>query len=185
MTDAVGTLDGSDAVIDSPTGPQPWPRAVLHGLFDALVHERDVTEPLGCSAPPSRASCPCWPTACCSPPGSPALFDHEFAVSLAAGGPGRCGSAVDGAVVEVDRPTDGPDAVAVDPLRLLDALAGRGQLDAGARRARTRGHGPRPARPKPVASGISDDHAGRRGGLRIDVGDTPGEDRPIPVRPPH
>ena len=47
----VGDGARRDVLVGSPVGLQPWPRVVLHALFDAVVHERDVTEPLGRSAP--------------------------------------------------------------------------------------------------------------------------------------
>lgn len=129
VTEAVAALDGSDVVLDSPTGRQPWPQVVLHGLFDALVHERDVTEPLGCSAPAEPGQLPVLAYALLLAARVACAFDHEFAVSLDAGGPPvRVG--VRGAVVEVVPATDREGAVVVDPLQLLDALAGRGPLHA-------------------------------------------------------
>ena len=46
----VGDGLGGDVLVGSPVGLQPWPRVVLHALFDAMVHQRDITEPLGRSA---------------------------------------------------------------------------------------------------------------------------------------
>lgn len=37
----------SDVLVATPVGRQPWHRAMLHGLFDSAVHERDVLAPLG------------------------------------------------------------------------------------------------------------------------------------------
>lgn len=127
VTDAVATLDGSDVVLGSPTGRQPWPRVVLHALFDALVHERDITEPLGCSAPAAAGQLPVLAYVLLLAARVACAFDHEFAVTLDPGEPAvRVG--VRGAVVEVAPAADAPDPVAVDPLRLLDALAGRAPL---------------------------------------------------------
>jgi len=128
-TEAVTALDGSDLVLDSPTGRQPWPRVVLHALFDALVHERDVTEPLGCSAPAAPGQLPVLAYALLLAARVACAFDHEFTVTLDPGGRAvRVG--VRGAVVEVAPATEREGAVAVDPLRLLDALAGREPLHA-------------------------------------------------------
>jgi uncharacterized protein (TIGR03083 family) len=129
VTEAVDTLHGSDLVLGSPTGRQPWPRVVLHALFDALVHERDVTEPLGCSAPPAPGQLPVLAYVLLLAARVACLYDHGFAVTLDPGGqPVRV--TVRETLVEV-APTADPDgAVAVDPLRLLDALAGRGSLRA-------------------------------------------------------
>jgi uncharacterized protein (TIGR03083 family) len=127
LTEAVAALEGSDVVMDSPTGRQPWPRVVLHGLFDALVHERDVTEPLGCSAPAAPGQLPVLAYALLLAARVACVFDHEFAVTLDPGAQAvRVG--VRGAAVEVAPAADRDDAVPVDPLRLLDALAGRGPL---------------------------------------------------------
>jgi uncharacterized protein (TIGR03083 family) len=129
LAEAVASLDGTDVVMDSPTGRQPWPRVVLHGLFDALLHERDVTEPLGCSAPPVPDQLSVLAYGLLLAARVACLFDHEFAVTLDPGGQAvRVG--VRGAVVEVAPAPDREGAVAVDPLRLLDALAGRGPLRA-------------------------------------------------------
>ena len=68
----VGDALGGDVLVGSPVGLQPWPRVVLHALFDAMVHERDVTEPWAAPRPPPRSCCRCWPTFCWSRRGSPA-----------------------------------------------------------------------------------------------------------------
>jgi len=41
-----------DLLCSTPAGRQPWPRAMLHGLFDSAIHERDITEPLGLVSKP-------------------------------------------------------------------------------------------------------------------------------------
>lgn len=46
--------DGVDVLAASPVGRQPWSRAVLHGLFDSAVHERDILAPLGRRPAPHR-----------------------------------------------------------------------------------------------------------------------------------
>ena len=48
----------ADVPVGSPAGRQPWARVLLHALFDALVHERDVTEPLGHPTPASPEHVP-------------------------------------------------------------------------------------------------------------------------------
>jgi uncharacterized protein (TIGR03083 family) len=127
VREAVAALEGTDLTLGSPTGRQPWPRVVLHGLFDALIHERDVTEPLGCSAPPGADRLPVLAYALLLAARVACVYGHELAVTLDTGGqPVRV--AVRGAVVEVVPAADADAAVAVEPLRLLDALAGRGPL---------------------------------------------------------
>ena len=73
VVEAGGAL-GADVLVGTPVGLQVWPRMLraLHALFDAVVHERDVTEPLGRSRRPSRSSCRWWPTCCWSRRGWPA-----------------------------------------------------------------------------------------------------------------
>jgi uncharacterized protein (TIGR03083 family) len=40
-----------DLLIATPAGRQPWPRAVLHGLFDSALHERDILVALSLPVP--------------------------------------------------------------------------------------------------------------------------------------
>jgi uncharacterized protein (TIGR03083 family) len=41
----------ADLLISTPAGRQPWPRAVLHGLFDSALHERDILVALSLPIP--------------------------------------------------------------------------------------------------------------------------------------
>jgi uncharacterized protein (TIGR03083 family) len=41
----------ADLLIATPAGRQPWPRAVLHGLFDSALHERDILVALSLPIP--------------------------------------------------------------------------------------------------------------------------------------
>ena len=128
VLDAVRTLDGHDLTLGSPTGWQPWPRVVLHGLFDALVHERDATEPLGRSAPATPDQLPVLAYVLLLAARVACAYGHGFAVTVDPGGP-PVRVEVQGPVVAVAPAASGDGAVPVDPLRLLDALAGRGPLD--------------------------------------------------------
>jgi hypothetical protein len=96
---------------------------VLHALFDAVVHERDVIEPLGRSVPrpPLPPAVPAYAlllaarVAC--------AYGRAFAVRIDLGEQALDVS-VGGAVVAVE-PAPRTGAVAVDPLLLLDGLTGR------------------------------------------------------------
>ena len=48
--DELADLD-ADLLISTPAGRQPWPRAVLHGLFDSALHERDILAALSLPIP--------------------------------------------------------------------------------------------------------------------------------------
>jgi len=93
-----GTNTGSQKV--SPVGLQPWPRVVLHALFDAMVHERDVTEPVGRSAPPTPELLPLLAYVLLVAARVACFADREFAVPVDLGGQ-VLGVAVHGAAVEV------------------------------------------------------------------------------------
>jgi len=135
----VGDALGGDVLVGSPVGLQPWPRVVLHALFDAMVHERDVTEPVGRSAPPTPELLPLMAYVLLVAARVACFADREFAVPVDLGGQ-VLGVAVHGAAVEVvpvgrngelgltNVATRG-DAVVADPLRLLDGLTGRVPLD--------------------------------------------------------
>ena len=118
-----GEALGADVLVGSPVGRQPWSRVLLHALFDALVHERDVTEPLGRSAPYAPGQLPVVAYVLLVAARVACAFDREFAVRLDLGGQALDVS-VRGATVEVV-PADLDAAVAADPLRLLDGLTGR------------------------------------------------------------
>ena len=55
---AVDELSDVDDVllISTPAGRQPWPRAVLHGLFDSALHERDILVALSLPVPHDPAA---------------------------------------------------------------------------------------------------------------------------------
>ena len=137
----VGDGLGVDVLVGSPVGLQPWPRVVLHALLDAVVHERDVTEPLGRSAPAAPELLPVLAYVLLVAARVACFADREFAVRVDLGGQ-VLGVAVRGAAVEVVRSAGtanraderatrgtGGDAVVADPLRLLDGLTGRVPLD--------------------------------------------------------
>lgn len=91
---------GGDVLVGSPAGLQPWPRVVLHALFDAVVHERDVTEPLGRSAPATPALLPVLAYVLLVAARVACFADREFAVTLDLDGQ-VLDLAVRGAAVEV------------------------------------------------------------------------------------
>jgi hypothetical protein len=122
VIDAGDTL-AADVLVGSPVGRQPWSRVLLHALFDALVHERDVTEPLGRSAPYAPGQLPVVAYVLLVAARVGCTFDREFAVRLDLGGQ-VLDVSVRGATVDVV-PADPDGAVATDPLRLLDGLTGR------------------------------------------------------------
>jgi hypothetical protein len=116
---------------------------VLHALLDAMVHQRDITEPLGRSAPAAPELLPVLAYTLLTAARVACLADREFAVPVDLDGQ-VLAVAVRGAVVEVvpvGRNGElGPanvatradllrDAVFADPLRLLDGLTGREPLD--------------------------------------------------------
>jgi hypothetical protein len=128
-----GDALGADVPVGSPAGRQPWARVVLHALFDALVHERDVTEPLGRSAPYTPAYLPVPAYALLLAARVACTVGREFSVALDLGGQALSVS-VSGPVVEVvpDRRNGRSsvaarvgDSVSTDPLLLLDGLSGR------------------------------------------------------------
>ncbi len=96
----VGDGLGGDVLVGSPVGLQPWPRVVLHALLDAVVHERDVTEPLGRSAPAAPELLPVLAYVLLIAARVACLADREFAVPVDLGGQ-VLGVAVRGAAVEV------------------------------------------------------------------------------------
>jgi uncharacterized protein (TIGR03083 family) len=119
-----GEALGADVLVGSPVGRQPWSRVLLHALFDALVHERDVTEPLRRSAPYAPGQLPVVAYVLLVAARVACVYDREFAVRLDLGGQ-VLDVSVCGAAVEVTPVTDRTDAVAADPLPLLDGLTGR------------------------------------------------------------
>jgi len=127
VVEAGGAL-GADVLVGTPVGLQVWPRMVLHALFDAVVHERDVTEPLGRSAPAIPEQLPVVAYVLLVAARVACAVDREFAVTLDVGEQVLSVS-VHGADVEVV-PAERNDAcVAADPLPLLDGLSGRVPLD--------------------------------------------------------
>ncbi len=139
----VGDALGGDVLVGSPVGLQPWPRVLLHALLDAVVHQRDVTEPLGRSAPASPELLPVLAYVLLIAARVACFADREFAVPVDLGGQ-VLGVAVRGAAVEVvpvgrngelgltnvaTRGDFGGDVVVADPLGLLDGLTGRVPLD--------------------------------------------------------
>lgn len=128
-----GTALPADLPVGSPVGRQPWTRVLLHALFDALVHERDVTEPLGRPTPASPEHVPVLAYVLLLAARVACTAELEFAATLDLGEL-ALNVSVRGAAVEVlpaDRngglggstvPTRGGGA---DPLRLLDGLTGR------------------------------------------------------------
>lgn len=123
----VAAFDGlPDALlIATPTGRLPLPSAVLHGLFDAVVHERDITVPLGCTAAYDPGQLPVVGYTLLLAARVACLFDRPFDVRLTLG-TDIVRVCVAGAQVTV-APSYGA-AVDVDPLSLLDGLAGRASL---------------------------------------------------------
>jgi uncharacterized protein (TIGR03083 family) len=120
-----GDALGADVLVGSPAGRQPWPRVVLHALFDAVVHERDVTEPLGRStAAPVQVPVVAYTlllaarVAC--------AFGRELAVRVDLGEQ-VLDVSVRGPAVAVE-PAQRTGAVAADPWLLLDGLGGRAPL---------------------------------------------------------
>ena len=81
-----GDVLGADVLVGRPVGRQAWPRVLLHALFDAVVHERDVTEPLGRSAPAIPEQLPVVAYVLLVAARVACAFDREFAVRLDVGG---------------------------------------------------------------------------------------------------
>jgi uncharacterized protein (TIGR03083 family) len=122
VIDAGGALP-ADVPVGSPAGRQPWARVQLHALFDALVHERDVTAPLGRETPAGPEHLPVLAYALLLAARVACMAERDFAVKLDLGEQALQVS-VHGRVVEVGA-ADAGDAVVADPLRLLDGLSGR------------------------------------------------------------
>ena len=116
----------ADVPVGSPAGRQPWARVLLHALFDALVHERDVTEPLGHPTPASPEHVPVLAYVLLLAARVACMAEREFAVTLGLGDEALIVS-VRGPAVEV-APAEAGGAVATDPLLLLDGLTGRAPL---------------------------------------------------------
>ena len=138
----VGDALGGDVLVGSPVGLQPWPRVVLHALLDAVVHQRDVTEPLGRSAPAVPELLPVLAYVLLIAARVACLADREFAVPVDLGGQvlrrRRARGGRRGGAGRPERRTRADergarglrgDAVVADPLRLLDGLTGRVPLD--------------------------------------------------------
>lgn len=118
-----GDALGTDVLVGSPVGRQPWPRVVLHAVFDALVHERDVTEPLGRSAPATPVQVPVPAYTLLVAARVACAFGRELAVGIDLGKQ-ALDISVRSATVAVE-PAEQAGAVAADPLLLLDGLTGR------------------------------------------------------------
>lgn len=125
--DLVATIDALDEVdllVPTPAGRQSWQRAVYHGLFDALVHERDITEPLGCSAAPFPSHEPVLGYALLLACRLACAAGRSFSVTLDLGEDvNPLAVSVNGEEIVVE-PTD-IGVVPADPLALLDGLSGR------------------------------------------------------------
>jgi uncharacterized protein (TIGR03083 family) len=127
VVEAGGAL-GGDVLVGTPVGLQVWSRMVLHALFDAVVHERDVTEPLGRSAPAIPEQLPVVAYVLLVAARVACAVDRELAVAIDVGGQVLSVS-VQGADVEVVPAERIAACVAAEPLRLLDGLSGRVPLD--------------------------------------------------------
>ncbi len=139
----VGDALGADVLVGSPVGLQPWPRVVLHALLDAVVHQRDVTEPLGRSAPATPELLPVLAYVLLIAARVACFADREFAVPRGSGraraGRRRARGGRRGGAGRPERRTRADergdsrglagDAVVADPLQLLDGLTGRVPLD--------------------------------------------------------
>jgi hypothetical protein len=123
VVDAGEALDAGQ-LVGSPAGRQPWARVLLHALFDALVHERDVTEPLGRSTPYAPEHLPVLAYALLLAARAACAYGREFAVRIDVGEQALDVS-VQGPAVDVVTVTERDGAVAADPLPLLDGLSGR------------------------------------------------------------
>ena len=119
-----GDAVGADVPVGSPAGRQPWARVLLHALFDALVHERDVTEPLGRTTPHDPAHLPVVGYVLLLAARVACAYGREFAVRIDLGEQ-ALGVSSRGPAVEVVTLTEREGAVAADPLGLLDGLSGR------------------------------------------------------------
>jgi len=119
-----GDAVGADVPVGSPAGRQPWARVLLHALFDALVHERDVTEPLGRATPHDRAHLPVVGYVLLLAARVACAYGREFAVRIDLGEQ-ALGVSVRDPAVEVVTLTEREGAVTADPLQLLDGLSGR------------------------------------------------------------
>jgi uncharacterized protein (TIGR03083 family) len=129
-------IDGLDAdgtlLVATPAGRQPWPRALLHALFDSAIHERDILEPLGVevaadadelSAIAAYQVLLAARVAC--------LAGLPLDVTLRLDGADTLSVAIDAAVVDVHRDAaDGGEVATGSAVAVLDAMAGRGDLDA-------------------------------------------------------
>jgi hypothetical protein len=111
-------------LVGSPAGRQPWARVLLHALFDALVHERDVTEPLGRSTPYAPEHLPVLAYALLLAARAACAYGREFAVRIDVEEQ-VLDVSVQGAAVDVVTVTERDGAVTADPLLLLDGLSGR------------------------------------------------------------
>jgi uncharacterized protein (TIGR03083 family) len=127
-----GLDEAGTTLVATPAGRQPWPRGILHALFDSSVHERDVLAAVGTAAEPgpdlatiaayqvllaARVAC---------------LVGASFdAVLHLSGGP-ELSLSVAGPVVSVLMDATSADDGLVgtgEAVAVLDAMAGRGRLD--------------------------------------------------------
>jgi uncharacterized protein (TIGR03083 family) len=124
--------DDDSLLLVSPAGRQPWPRSILHALFDSAVHERDITRPLGIDAEPSVdevGSVAAYQVLLASRVAC--MFGMSYVVELALEGAPVLTVRVDGPAVDVIRAfgTGAPVATGV-AIDVLDAMTGRGELSA-------------------------------------------------------
>jgi uncharacterized protein (TIGR03083 family) len=127
---AAESLDDAGATLmATPAGRQPWPRALLHGLFDSFTHERDIAVPLDRQQAPGVDLAPvaCYQVLLASR--IACLVGASFtATLLLAGGPDLTVT-VDGPRVEVVRAERAEGLIGRGhALDVLDAMAGRGSL---------------------------------------------------------
>jgi uncharacterized protein (TIGR03083 family) len=123
VIDAGEALD-ADRLVGSPAGRQPWTRVLLHALFDTLVHERDVTEPLGRPTPYAAEHLPVLAYALLLAARAACAYGREFGVRVDLGEQALDVS-VRGPAVDVVTVAERDGAIGADPLLLLDGLSGR------------------------------------------------------------
>ena len=122
--------DDASLLLASPAGRQPWPRSILHALFDSAVHERDVAEPVGVRVDAGEAETGAIAAyqvllasriAC--------AFGMSYAAELVLTGVPVLTVRVDGADVSVTR-TSGTGAPVCrgNAVPVLDAMTNRGDL---------------------------------------------------------
>lgn len=127
---ALAELDDDSLLVPTPAGRQPWPRSVLHALWDSSVHERDITVPLGLSADgPAEEFGPIAAYQVLLASRVACMFGSSYSAELALDGAPTLTVRVDGPAVSVTRETrSGAPVGHGDVVAVLDAMAGRGEL---------------------------------------------------------